>query len=104
MNDDFVLGGGQEDHAANFGEAECGADVEGAENGFDGHRCGGKFSDQRAEKFVNILKRSAGGFFLAFRGGAEGAVAENYVAAAIAFDDRVARRAGEAGSKPSMRT
>src|SRR5438477_83365 len=97
VDGDFVLGGGEEDYAADFGEAQGSADIEGAEDGFDCHGRGGKFANQRAEQLVDVLESSAGGFFLAFGGGPEGAVTEHYVLATIAFDDAVARRAGGGG-------
>jgi len=97
VDGDLVLGGGEEDDAADLGEAESGADIEGTEDGLDGHGGGSEFADQGAEEFVDVLQSGASGCFLAFGGGAEGAVFEDCVLAAIAFDNAIARWAGGGG-------
>ena len=52
----IVLGGGEQDDTADFGEAQGGADIERAEDGFDGEDCGREFGDQRTQALVNILQ------------------------------------------------
>jgi hypothetical protein len=92
-----VLGGGEKDDTADLGEAESGADVECAKDGFNGDNRGGKFGNQRAEALVNVLQASGGGFLTAFGVGAEGAAVEHRTATAVAFDDPEASGACNGG-------
>jgi len=97
VDGEIVLGGGEQDDAADFREAEGGADVEGAENAFEGQGLRRELIDELADAGVNILQGGAEGFGVTFGGDAQGAVMEEDAAAAIAFDDAVTGGAGGGG-------
>ncbi len=90
MNSDTVLGGGQQDDAADFGEAQRGPDVQGGEDRLDGDDRWREFFDEAAEEGVNVLESRAGEFLLAFGFDAEGTVVHHFVPATVAFDNAVA--------------
>ena len=53
---DAMLGGGQKNDTANFGQAQGGSHIEGGENGLDGNGVRGEFLNQAAQESVNLVQ------------------------------------------------
>jgi len=100
VNGQSVLRGGEQDHAADFRETQCGADIQRRKNGLDSHYIGDELVDETAKEGVNILESRARRFLSAFGGNAQGAVMQALAIASLAFDDGVAGRSGGRGIHP----
>lgn len=88
------LSGGEENHAANFGELQSGAHVQSREYGFYRNCVGSELLEELRDHAMNAAE--ARGEIVA-RGEAQGAEAQHARGRAVEFHHAVARRTGERG-------
>ena len=91
-----MLGRGQQNHAANFGELERGFHVESREDRFDRDAVRLKLLDQFAQHRVDFAE-PFGKMFWAFARGAQRAESQHPAAAAVAFNHSVTGGSGSGG-------